>query len=82
MSNVVRFKGETLPGEPVEEVIETLESLLEAARSGDIRAFAFAIVRENILATGWDGAEGTRYAVGSAVAMLSHRYIASILDGE
>ena len=82
MGNVARFKDATLPDEPVAAIIETLEDLLEDARGGGLRAFAFATVRSNSKGTGWDGAEGTSDAVGSAVAMLFHRYTASTLDRE
>lgn len=82
MSNVVRLGNETLPGEPDEGIIATLEALLVDARSGDLRAFAYATVRQNnAVGTGWDGTAGTRYTLGAVIGMLDTRYHSELLQG-
>jgi hypothetical protein len=75
-SQVVSIHGATPHGEPVAEIVETIESLLARARAGDIQAFAFALAHTegNGFANGWDGNAGTRDQLGSAIAHLSHRY--------
>lgn len=83
--NVIKLKpDETLPDEADPEIIAKLEELLEMAKSGELRAIAYATERpNNILGTGWIGTAGTRYPVSGAIGMLHTRYFnALISDGE
>lgn len=81
--NVVKLKpDETLDGEPDTDIIDKLERLLERAKSGDIRAFAYAVVqRQNVLATGWEGTAGTRCTLASSVGILNARYLEGLMEG-
>lgn len=82
MTNVVRFGNETLPDEPDEEIIATLEKLLEDARSGELRAIAYGTIRRNsVVGTGWAGVAGTRFPLGAVIGMLSTRYHSVLLEG-
>jgi hypothetical protein len=79
--SVVPFGDSILPGEPNPELVAELERLLSAARSGDLRALAYATVREgNALGTGWRGSDGTRNSVGMSIMLLHHRYSASVIE--
>jgi hypothetical protein len=81
MSNVIKLGQDVLPGEPSADLIETVERLLEMAKSGHLRAIAYATVRENdVIGTGWDGVAGTRYSMGSAIMMLQGRYSEALLQ--
>lgn len=79
MANVVPFGEKTVPGEPVAEVVETLETLLAEAKAGNMRAFAYAVTRASGVATGWDGDAGTKYELAAAIMALQHRYTSSFL---
>lgn len=82
MSNVIKLGSDILPGEPSPDIIETVERLLEMAKSGHIRAIAYATIRESdVVGTGWDGTAGTRYSLGSAIMMLHSRYAEGLLRG-
>lgn len=82
MSNVVKFGQTVLPGEANDDLVETLEGLLAQAKSGELRALAYCTVRQNnVISTGWDGSDGTRYPLGSAVSILSVRYATALQDG-
>lgn len=81
VTNVLRFGDASLHGEPNEEIISILEGLLEAARSGELCALAYATVKTNdVLGTGWAGGSGTRAPVAEVIMMLQHRYVAGLLD--
>ena len=83
MSNIIKLGANVLPGEPDTDLIETLERLLEDAKSGNIRALAYATVCESeVLGSGWTGVAGTRYHLGSSVLMLQSRYASSLLHCE
>jgi hypothetical protein len=78
---VVPFKDSIPPGEPNADLVEALEVLLRDAQSGVLRALAYAVVREgNVIATGWDGSDGTRNSVGMAVMLLHHRYAGAVFE--
>lgn len=70
----------TAPNEPVPEVVEVLESLLERARAGDIRAIRYGIVVSGSFASAWttEGTENCKDKLLSAVALLSHRMLAAL----
>ena len=82
MADVLAFRDGALPGEPDQGVIEEIERLLEEAKSGELRAFAFATVLPNRLGTGWAGAAGTRNDVGMAISLLAYRYPQAVMDQE
>lgn len=81
MSEVLTVYGGRVPGAADPQVVETLERLLADAREGRLIAIGYATVTDGPGAdgggygTGWDGAAGTRYKLGCAVAWLSQRYI-------
>ena len=86
MTNVVSLKGATPLGEPVPNVVEILEELLEKARSGNLTAIAYvSVTTGNIVGHGWeksetdpDGvADGTSHALGNGILHLMHRYAAA-----
>ena len=77
MADVVRLWGGVSECSVVPEIVETIERLLDRAKSGELQAFAFATVDGGAaLATGWDGNEGTRDAMGASVSLLQSRYFA------
>jgi hypothetical protein len=79
---VVELKPGNLPDEPYAGVVETLERLLADAKSGNLRAIAYAVVRtQNVQATGWDGAAGTRHPMSGAIMILAHRYAEALHAG-
>lgn len=83
MTEVLTVHGGRIPGSPDPEVVATLERLLADARAGKLIAIGYATVAEGggeggAYGTGWDGAAGTRYKLGCAVAWLSQRYIAAL----
>lgn len=83
MSNVVAFGKSVPPGEPHADLVQTLEELLEEAKSGELRGLAYCTVRVNsVVGTGWDGADGTRYPLGAALLILHNRYAAALQDPE
>lgn len=65
---------------PNENIIETLEHLLAAAKDGTIRAFAYGVVKRDTIATGWDGGDGSRLQLTAALSLLSHRYNTAMLS--
>ena len=85
MSNVLSLKGSATPFDPVPGVVEELESRLEQARSGHLRAIAFVCVTTgNVAETGWEKAEGsegvatdTSHALGNGIMTLFWRYARS-----
>lgn len=82
MSNVFTIDGEMMKPAcepaaepPPAELIGTLETLLAAARTGHLRALAYATVREGgLCGVGWEGAPGTKFPLGAAVSILAARY--------
>ena len=83
MTNVIAFKDSIPPGEPNPDMVETLEGLLADAKSGVLRGIAYATVREgDITGTGWDGSDGSKHWLSSAIMMMHHRYSASLLEGD
>jgi hypothetical protein len=67
-------------GQPDQAIIDRLEDLLARARRGEVSALAYATVSPGgHKATGWDGTQGTRDQLGTAIAILSHRWGKSLL---
>lgn len=83
MAEIKTIHGGRTPGQPSKNIIETLESLLDEARSGSLIGIAYATVRENgAQGTGWEGESGSRHTLGTAMMMLQHRYTEALLRGE
>ncbi|MCB1477074.1 MAG: hypothetical protein H6883_08065 [Rhodobiaceae bacterium] len=89
MSNVFDLNGEKVDGAadsgdaPCEDLIDTLQRLLEDARDGSLRAIAYATVRQGTLCgAGWDGAPGSKFPLGAAVSILAARYPNWMVEGE
>jgi hypothetical protein len=83
MTNIVKFGKTVLPGEANEELVATIEQLLSDAKSGSLRALAYVTVRENnVIGSGWDGSDGTRYPLAAAISILSVRYAMALQDGK
>lgn len=80
--SIVELKPGYLPDKPYEGVVATLERLLADAKSGNLRAIAYAVVRaQGVQATGWDGAAGTRHPMSGAIMILHHRYAEALHAG-
>jgi hypothetical protein len=66
--------------DPFPALVEELERLLAEAKSGTLRAAAWAIVRTDGMspdaevATGWAQAGSTNFALSAAIARLTHRW--------
>ena len=76
--SVVSLRGATPSGEPVPEIVNLCEALLERAKSGEIQGLAYAITRRpgDGFGTGWEGNAGFGHQLGAAVGHLFHRYYA------
>lgn len=83
MADIVALHGNTVPGEPVADVVDMLADMLIRAQKGEISAIAVATYNagSDELGTAWSGTGGTRNALGTGVAMLQHRFIAGVLAG-
>lgn len=84
MSEVLTVHGGRVPGAANPDLVETLERLLDEARSGRLVALGYATVSEGAgpeagsYGTGWQGGAGTRYKLGCAVSWLAQRYIRAL----
>lgn len=85
-SKIVPLRGAVVPNAPVAGVVEDLRALLAQAERGELRAFAFAVVRaDGSVGTGWAKPEmGERVALsveshglGAGVLTLAYRYAAA-----
>ncbi len=81
--NVITIHGNTLPGQPVPDVIDTLREMLARAERGEIHAVAIVTVDtvHDVTGTSWSGGAGTRHALASGIAMLAQRYTEGMLRG-
>ena len=78
---VVAFKGMTAPGEPVPEVVEMLEELLERAKAGDVRALAYATVDGDLGTTNsWFREHGTGLQLTTCIGVLHWKALAVIAE--
>lgn len=81
MSKVVAFRDTVLAGDPNPDIVETLERLLEQARSGELRGIAYAACKVgDVTATGWDGSDGSRHPLSTAIAVLNSRYSRALYE--
>lgn len=81
--SVHKLTEHLLPGEADAELVEALESLVDRAKRGEIKAVAWAGVTGNDhLVTGWDGAGGTVFSLGSAVMCLQSRFADFIMEDD
>lgn len=79
---VVAFKNSIPPGEANPEMVEALEDLLSRAKSGELRGFAYATVSGgDFHGSGWEGSDGSRHPLSSAIMMLQFRYAEALLGG-
>ena len=73
-----------LPEEPVPEVVLLLESLLDRARKGEIRAIGFAVTTNEDFGCGWttEGTESVtmRAKILAAANLLSFRVNAVVAE--
>ncbi|PNG26943.1 LptE family protein [Methylocella silvestris] len=79
---VISLRGDIIPppSEPNPTVVEELERLLEAARSGEIRGFAGAYVhRDKVVSYSYAGSVGS-YAMLGGVDCLKERLIRIAMD--
>ena len=77
---VLAFEKKVEPDEAVAEIVKTLESLLERAITGEIRAISYTTVGSaQTLASGWDGDYGTRDSLGFSIMLLQHRFADSTI---
>jgi hypothetical protein len=81
MSKVVAFRDTILVGDPNPEIIEILEKLLEDARSGELRGIAYASCKVgDVTATGWNGSDGSRHPLSTAISVLNSRWSRALYD--
>lgn len=81
MTTVVAFRDTVLVGEPNPEIVETLERLLEEAMSGELRGIAYAACKVgDVTATGWNGSDGSRHPLSTAIAVLNSRYSRALYE--
>lgn len=67
--------------EPDHELICLVESLLERAKSGELRALAYVtLTSEGCIGTGWEGVSGSRWPIGTGVGLLQKRYMDALLE--
>lgn len=79
--NVIPIHGNTVPGQPVAAVIDTLADLLIRAQKGEIVAVAIVSVEsDGERHTMWDGGTGTADQLAAAIAMLQHRFTADMIE--
>lgn len=82
MADIHRISDKiTLPGEPFGDLVTDLERLLADAKSGELRALAYAAIRKNEeIGTGWTGDHGTRNPLGLGILLLHHRYAEAVIE--
>jgi hypothetical protein len=75
MSNVVSISGDRVPqaGEPNPRLVESLEDLLERARSGEVQGVAYAALDRDNLAHWCCGGLVGCYSVLGALTCLTNR---------
>ena len=84
MTNIIKMGTERLlPGEINDDLVEAIESLLDRAKKGELKALAWAGVTGNEhLVTGWEGAGGTMFNVAAGISCLNHRYAEFIMEDD
>ncbi len=78
--NVEPIFGGPAPTDPVPDIVEMLEGLLEQARSGDLRGFAYAVARPGTAGEEWHAEPEAKFELVTAVAVLHHRIVADLAD--
>lgn len=73
MSNVVNLSGEEImvPGESSEELVKTIEKLLERAKSGDLHGIHAVMVHSDQCVSSVSTLKPTYRAIGALVTMVS-----------
>lgn len=80
--NVTALFGGTPPGEPSEAIVAELESLLAAARRGEVRGLAFAAAGPNGAASFGHYAEDDATFVMAGAVMALHHDLGAHLAGD
>lgn len=79
---IIPLHGGPAPSDPVPDVVDLAERLLDRARSGDLRALAVATVagpEAAAVGTEWAAAGGTRYVLAGTVMALHARIGADLV---
>lgn len=83
MSNVHKLTGQPLPGEVNADLINALRDILARAERGEITSAAWVHCSgpvNDTVATGWEGAGGSSFALHSGITTLCHRFTASLSE--
>jgi hypothetical protein len=79
-AEIKAIHGAIIKGQPDPEIVSLLERLLEKAKSGDIRALAYATHDgDDLVMFGWEHGSFFHHMVAS-VSMLNHAVISSRLE--
>lgn len=67
--------------QPVAEVVETLERLLDEARAGDILGIAYSIeAREGFVRTGWTASPNIHYLKSGVMTLFSRLCLKGLVE--
>jgi hypothetical protein len=85
MAEIAAFPGVSKPDaplvqQPIEEIVAELEKVLEAARRGEIRGFAIAVVNQNTSTTQWWHSGDSSHRLMASVCYMQHRMAAAVLE--
>ena len=79
--SVVAFKDSIPPGEVNHELVGMLERLLSDAKSGNLRGLAYAATKiSDVTQTGWEGSDGSRHPLSTAILILHSRYASALME--
>ncbi len=79
MSNVKSIHGTSVPGQPVPEVVDLLEDMLEEARSGSLRSVAMVGVKESNEVLTYYHSEDNFFTLLGGVACLQSRLTLAVI---
>ncbi|WWT39898.1 hypothetical protein [Microcystis phage Mwe-JY08] len=84
--SVVAFTGglgAVDPRKPYADLVAEIEHLLARAKSGELRALAYASVDAyGNTGSGWEGEPGTLIPLAASVLLLQHRYAHAALQDD
>ena len=82
MTNVISLQPDgILPNEPLQSLVETLEDMLERARSGDLRGMAWVEWNaQDLLTRHWDYAPGGAFPISAGISMLAMEHTQYLSD--
>ena len=75
-NRVAALFGGPAPADPVPDIVSLCERMLERAKTGELRALAFATVTRDAggrIGSGWERADGERFNLAAAVMALHVR---------